>query len=546
MIYNVFAILLSFLIPILLLFADVKKEKNLKKFIRNNYKIIIMYCVFVIGFLVRSVSIDKYPKGLNCDEASSGYEAFSILNYGIDRNENSFPVFLEAWGSGQNALYTYIMIPFVKLMGLNIISTRLPMVLISCVSLIVWFKLLKEIKGENFAIIGLCFLAICPWHIMKSRWGLESNVFPDLTLYAIFYIVKYIKENKCNYLYIASMVLGITGYSYGTSYFFLPIFCFLLYIYLLCTKKAKITSILISLLIIFIICLPIMLYVVINTFDLNQINLGFMTIPKLPVNRYEQQTSLFDGNILYNFIINFKNSFEILIKQNDGCTWNCINGFGIYYIFSLPLLIIGLIEVIKNNEKNQWIINVWFIAAFLLLFVFKEININRINILFFPLIYYISDGLYLVIKEKNIYLNIGIIFIYTIFFVLFEIKYFNDDNKNFVFVDDIKEMIEYVDLIETDNIYIDYSFKEPYIYILYYTKCDVHTFINTVQYFDSNNLGRFDNVKAFGKYKFYLPNKKLEQNEICVLKKNDNINYELYKNYKIKEFKEYVVIMGEN
>lgn len=49
------------------------------------YKIAIII-IFIIGILVRTIGITKMPNAINCDEASSGYEAFSILNYGIDRN----------------------------------------------------------------------------------------------------------------------------------------------------------------------------------------------------------------------------------------------------------------------------------------------------------------------------------------------------------------------------------------------------------------------------------------------------------------------------
>lgn len=50
----------------------------------NKNKIIIL--IILIGILVRTVAISQYPKGLNTDEASIGYEAYSIANYGIDRN----------------------------------------------------------------------------------------------------------------------------------------------------------------------------------------------------------------------------------------------------------------------------------------------------------------------------------------------------------------------------------------------------------------------------------------------------------------------------
>ena len=52
-------------------------------------------------------------------------DTYSIMNYGIDRNGNFIPTFLVAWGSGQNALYTYMLIPFVKILGLSLLSARL-------------------------------------------------------------------------------------------------------------------------------------------------------------------------------------------------------------------------------------------------------------------------------------------------------------------------------------------------------------------------------------------------------------------------------------
>lgn len=49
-------------------------------------KDILIILILIIGILIRIVGIVDMPNALNCDEASAGYEAFSILNYGIDRN----------------------------------------------------------------------------------------------------------------------------------------------------------------------------------------------------------------------------------------------------------------------------------------------------------------------------------------------------------------------------------------------------------------------------------------------------------------------------
>lgn len=63
----------------------IDKLKN--QLIKNKYFLyMIILIIFIVGMLVRIVGIADMPNALNCDEASAGYEAFSILNYGIDRN----------------------------------------------------------------------------------------------------------------------------------------------------------------------------------------------------------------------------------------------------------------------------------------------------------------------------------------------------------------------------------------------------------------------------------------------------------------------------
>ena len=137
---------------------------------------------------------------------------------------NKMPAFLVAWGSGQNALLTYLMIPFIKILGLNILSVRLPMAILGCISLIIMYLLLNKISNKKIATIGLAFFTICPWHIMKSRWGLESNLFPDLILIFIYLLIKGLEDKNQILYYLSFAIAGITAYAYGTSYYFLPVF----------------------------------------------------------------------------------------------------------------------------------------------------------------------------------------------------------------------------------------------------------------------------------------------------------------------------------
>ena len=108
--------------------------------LKQNKSLILIILLILFGAIIRGALIDKVPNALNVDEVSAGYEAYSVLNYGVDRNGNFLPVHFVAWGSGQNVLYSYIMMPFILIFGLNVLSIRLPMALIGVLALILFIN----------------------------------------------------------------------------------------------------------------------------------------------------------------------------------------------------------------------------------------------------------------------------------------------------------------------------------------------------------------------------------------------------------------------
>ena len=105
--------------------------------------------LILLGILIRAYGIGSIPAGLNQDEAFAGYEAFSLLNYGVDSAGYRNPCYFVSWGSGMNVLESYLAIPFMKLFGPSVITLRLPQLLLSCISLFVFYLLLKETFTEN-------------------------------------------------------------------------------------------------------------------------------------------------------------------------------------------------------------------------------------------------------------------------------------------------------------------------------------------------------------------------------------------------------------
>ena len=532
----------------------IKNAKITNWIVTNKFKLAVVI-VLVIGCLVRLINIDGLPDGLDCDEASSGYEAYAIGEYGIDRNGKEMPVFLVSWGSGQNALYTYLLIPFIKIFGLNTFSVRLPMALIGCLSLFIFYKLILLLKNKKAALIALIFFAICPWHIMKSRWGLESNIFPDLVLLAVYLSAYGIKNKKNIFTYLGFTVLGLSSYAYGTSYFFLPFFVIPALIYLTVKKEMKVKTAIISFLVMSIITIPIVLCVLINKFDLPEFKFLWFTIPRMASNRFEQLSSVFSSNFISSSFSNFGNSMKILITQYDGLGWSAIQYIGTTYIFSLPFTIIGIIKsFIRNKKDSEYednrklknLINIWFIVSVVLLFI-CEPNINRINIIFIPIIYYTVVGIYEMLNVNNkkfkVIISIIIALAYTSTFIAFGYLYANTKFSGYyVFEDNLKEVIEYVESKDANKIYIDNTIKESYIYALFYTKENPNEFYKSVEFFRGDKMD-FGNVKSYGNKHFYLPEdiNKTEEKTILVIDKRRNYQYDKSK-YNMKEFERFIVL----
>ena len=518
-------IFFCFLLPMCVLVNPIRDcAKNDKSLFKEYKGEVFLFFIFMIGSFVRLFAIGRFPNALNVDEASSGYDAFSLMKWGVDRAGNPYPVYLYAWGSGQSVLYSYLMIPVIAVTGLTEYGIRLPMAITGAISLYVFYYLIKNIfDNKKYGIIATAFFAICPWHIMKSRWGMECNIFPDLILLASLLLVLGLKKEKTGLQVLAFVVLAISSYSYGTSYLFLPVFVLGTLGYLIYKKELTIKKSIIYLLVMFVLCIPIIVYIFINTFGLEQITIGKVTIPKLLVNRYDEVSTVFSGNIFENCVNNLLETLRILILQNDKLEWNAIPQYGLFYLISIVFFIIGLRACVKKYKKNNFnqIMNIWMISA-IVLCAFCVANINRINIIMIPCVYYIVVGLFeFLTKYKQ--LTVCIAVIYMVLFIEFMYSYVNKDyNKYYTFTSGVEDVVDYCKSLDVDNIYCKYSFKEPFMYFMFYGQEDVREYLDTVEYFEEGRT--FDNVRSFGKYKFYLP-EEIEKNSVIIVPKNTEIEY---------------------
>lgn len=189
--------------------------------------ILLLSTSIILLLAVRVIGLDISPQSIGYDEASLGYNAYSILLTGKDEYGMRLPLSLRSYNDFKPALYAYLEIPFIKVFGLNQSSVRLPSAVLGTISLIFLFLILKRVTNKSIpALIGvLILISFLPWRLHFSRVAFEANISMAFFTGIVWCLMNF---NK-NFIYklgtIAFSTLAI--YSYHSARIAVPAFLFL-------------------------------------------------------------------------------------------------------------------------------------------------------------------------------------------------------------------------------------------------------------------------------------------------------------------------------
>ena len=448
------------------------------RFIINKYYILITIAVFALAIFIRSYKFGMIPYGFNQDEAMAALEGLTLSKYGTDHYGMSLPVYFTAWrGSQMNVLLSYIMIPFLKIFGVSIFTARLPALIFSLISLWVLYRFSYRLWGRNVALSILFVMALNPWQIMMSRWALEANLFPHLILYGLYLLWLGIEKRKIH-LFFSMIIFGTAMYSYGISYYAVPLLLLVLCIYLLCIKKIKFTTVMLCFVTYMAVAWPIFLMIYVNYTKHETINIGLMTIPFFENGQRMNDVLFFsEGNVYQQFISNFFCVMNAAIFQNQDLLWNSIPKIGPMYFCTIPLFITGLVmmfkkyfskEASKEKRMGYFFILTFFTVAFASGLITNYVNINRVNMIFFPMIIFIGYAIYQICRRYN-FTVIIVVMIFAMLFTNFSKDYFEGEHSEALgkeFYYGYSDALEYVKDKDFETLYITSYTQGEYAYFV--------------------------------------------------------------------------------
>lgn len=503
---------------------------------------VLFWLIFAVGVLARVVRLGAVPNGINQDEAFAAYEAFSLLNYGIDTAGYHNPVYLIAWGSGMNALESYLMMPFIALFGLETWAIRLPQAIVACLSLPAAYGLVRRTVDERAGLLAMLMLAVCPWHIIMSRWGLESNLAPGFLLFGLYFFVRGTENPR--FLPLSALLYGLALYTYATIWPFVPAMLAVQIIYCACHGKLRLDRYaVISVVVLFVLALPLLLFLAVNYGWIDEIITPYFSIPKLYYMRSDDLS--FDEKARKLEIIG-----KVFLDQNDGWIYSSPDKYGLFYYISLPFALLGLIfcvrELVRAHKSRAYcpaLLLVVQLAVCLPLLILIKGNTTKFNVFFIPLVIFIALGIYFV-SLFSFRSAAGILAAaYLVLFAGFESYYFTEYEEKIRdhFSCGLEDALDFAE-DKGERIYLDQG--EFYTKVLFYTQTPVTDFRESVEYlyFPTSYL----HALYFEHYFFWLDPYDPDPQGVYIIPEGNPLGYLPAEGYTFETFGRYSVAYKEN
>ncbi len=438
-------------------------QEKFVAFFKMRKKQVLFWSILALAFILRCIRFAAVPDGINQDEAMGAMDAWALSKYGTDRYGTFLPVHFEAWKYSQmSVLLSYCMVPFIKVFGFSTVTVRLPMLLVSCGAVALVYLVSEKLFNERIAFIAMLLTAVNPWQFMQSRWSLDCNLFPHVFLLAFYLLLLGLEKRR--YLYLSMLFFGLTFYCYGIAAYSVTAFLFVFFIWCLWKKQLKFREGLLCAVIFTLVALPEVIVLGINALHLGMtVETPFFTMPYFP-------DSVRSADIL---LLNFslaqlgRNAWALIshvFLQLPDIFFNSIGAFGPMYHVSIPFVLAGILIFTKrlfwekDTKEQTKMLALWgfLITGIWVGLITYEVNINRVNIIFYPLLLLCAYGIDLAAARWKKLLPV-IVAAYGVSSVLFFTVYFTSyaEESGYYYNKDFLNAVTEADgMEEYDRLYI--------------------------------------------------------------------------------------------
>lgn len=471
------------------------------KLLTNKFTLILL-AIFALSLILRLVLLGSYPVGFHIDEASLGYNGYSMLLTGKDEVGKTLPLYIDMFGDFRPSGYHIMTILPIAVFGLTEFATRFPAALFGGLSVFsIFFLSYVLTQDKRVAALSAFLLAITPWNFVLSRASGEAIIAIFFIMLGFAFIILSFRTGKIYYLLLGSIIVSLSFFFYHTPRVFVPLLYLSLLLMMFGVLKKYSNKFKVFLVSSFLSVSFLAIFLVFGvsggTGRFTQVNIlkSFETDFQL------QQSIIQDSmggvprilsrpvhnkltNVGYMFISNYVEYFSgsFLFTKGGLPNWYSIPKVGILHILALPFIIYGIYSLIRTKGIYSKIPLLWLlIGPVVAAITLDDIpNINRASVMFPMWEIVTAYGVVMFILnipkryKKPAILILSFLLFLSMYHLLFHYfinaKYFKPWYRNNGF----KEMMQIVNgkYDEVDNILLTKHQGGVYPIVLFYSKYD--------------------------------------------------------------------------
>ncbi len=525
--YNYIATAAYILMGVAAVFLYFRGKKSDKEGLGDGAARIIFLLIMAVAAVIRLYKLGEIPLGLQQDEASIGYDAYTLATYGIDRNGYHWPIYPITWGCGGGSpLLIYLNVISISLFGPSIRNLRMIPAVCGILTVALFYAVIRIVmEGRRFrnemALLGAAFLAVCPWHVILSRWSLDCNIMPFNLMLAFWLFMLGVRKNSTLFYCLSSAAFALCMYSYGAATIVIPILLLLMCAFGLKIKALtwkKVISAAVTFIVVF---LPLLIFYAINYLGFPEIVTEHFCFNKFTAARTGEAFIALDGSFFATMLGNLKSMLLAVTVGDSGHTLaHFYPGYASLFEFTFPVTFLGLIICIKHavtGKRGAEQLSLQYRMG-LMLFISAVIgtavldivilpDINRLVMLFIPFIFFFVLGAGFILEQARV-MFVAVAAVLLIGALSFTRDYFTDYSTYAlsIYMPGYGDAIAKAYEIAGDDRQIRSTYEglsSPFMLALYYTNYDPYKFYQTVEYKDP--YAEFRIAKSFGNFIFELP-----------------------------------------
>lgn len=367
----------------------------------------VLTFLLILALSLRIFNLGNVPHGLHADEASYMLNAILIGDTLRDEDNRLLPFSLNSLTDPKPALYAYMQIPFIKLLGPSIAASRLPSVFAGIISIYLAWFLARQLGGTKLAMGIALFLTVSPWHIMISRSTQEVITSFCFSLASWSMGIKFYHAQRRKYLAGFFLFSMLAMYMYHATKIILPAFCLMLLIGVWLRNRQRF-RLLLKLCVI--VCLAFFIslkllpssnrFEAINVFDApqpladitQQIYAATEILPEWLLRVWYNKPHFFMRSIIATYFEHLSPTF-LFVEWLEPRRYQ-VPFHGLLYIVDFPFLLLGLYTAISKRKREAVVLLLlWMLAPLPAAFTTHETpSTIRTVIMLLPLAYFISHG----------------------------------------------------------------------------------------------------------------------------------------------------------